>query len=151
MGWLMVALGVGCVDIRGGAVGLHWAVRMADGTSSDCDYINVDKGAACSERLPLERVELCAQPVGDASSSSCRPVGDWACDRRRGTTPFFLAEGRYSFSLRVYCDDPATSLAGPLADVVVPEPIVRDIEHGQLAELGALLIEVQSDGCSCPR
>lgn len=147
--WVLV-IAVGCVDVRGGAVGLNWAVREADGDNSSCAYTGIPPGAACQNPLPVERVELCAQALGDAGSQSCQPVADWACDRGRGATPFFLAAGRYSFRLRVYCDDPTSAARGPLAEVVVPDPIVRDIEHGQIAELGALLIEVQADGCSCP-
>jgi hypothetical protein len=80
------------------------------------------------------------QCVGDVVC----PVHSWACTRFHGTTLFEITSGRKELWIEVRCAN------GGLADVVVPEPILRDIADGEVTQLNAVLISVPVDRPACP-
>jgi hypothetical protein len=60
-----------------------------------------------------------------------------------GATRFEIVAGRKELWIEVGCPD------GTPANVVVPEPIVRDIADGEVTQLNALLITVPANGVAC--
>jgi hypothetical protein len=62
----------------------------------------------------------------------------------RGTTGFEVVAGRKELWIDVTCPD------GSPANVIVPEPIVRDIADGEVTQLNALLIVVPAAERACP-
>ena len=122
----------GCVDVNGGAVELRWEIRKTDGTKTTCTDARV------------AWVRLVAAPT-----SGTTPITrSWLCDDYQAATAFDLPPGRYALSIESVCrgDD-----AGPVANERVPEPIIRDITSGNVAELNTLLIEkLPGTGLICP-
>jgi hypothetical protein len=131
-----------CVPVDGGAVELAWdvrsrgpygCVREEDGTVVD----RIGDVALCVRACAVVMDGVC---VGD---TMC-PVRSWPCEGLRGTTGFEIAAGRKELWIEVLCPD------GSLANVVVPEPIVRDIADGEVTQLNALLIVVPDGQRACP-
>jgi hypothetical protein len=108
----------GCVDINGGAVELRWEIRKADGSSISCATAQV------------ARVRLVATPVGGGDVQT----EDWPCNDYEGATAFDVPPGRYAMVIAPLCTsgDPSAH---------VPDPIIRDVSNGNVAELNTLLIE----------
>jgi hypothetical protein len=123
----------GCVDVNGGAVELRWEIRKTDGAKTSC----ADAGVA--------RVRLIAAPT-----SGAMPITrSWACNDYQAATAFDLPPGRYALSIEAVCagEDAGSSTAQER----VPEPILRDISSGTVAELNTLLIEkLPGTGVICP-
>ncbi len=108
---------------------LSWSVRSVVGEPVGC---------ARTLGLDTSTVELeCLTLEGDACDLP-RRFPRWPCSQGTGATSFFIPEGTYQFRLKVRCADSTA------ADVRVPDPIVRDILLGEVAELNALLIEVET-------
>ena len=132
----------GCVPVDGGAVELSWTVRSL-GDPYGCVR---EEGGRVVDRIG--DISLCAractvivdgQCVGDVTC----PVRSWPCERLMGATRFEIVAGRKELWIEVGCPD------GTPANVVVPEPIVRDIADGEVTQLNALLITVPADGVAC--
>lgn len=104
---------------------LSWTIQNLDGDARQC------------EDGPLETVRLHAQ----RSDAEGVYVEEWACDRYHGVTRFEIPEGRWNMDLRVRC------VGGGPADVLVPDPIVREIREGEVVQLNALLIVLQDGTC----
>ena len=119
----------GCVDINGGAVELRWEIRKMDGARSSCS----------SERV--ESVTLCATG-SDAGATECYP--SFRCSDSGGSTEFVIPPGRYSLAIELGCVGGGDALA------ILPDPIVRDISNGNVAELNTLLIVKNSTSFICP-
>jgi hypothetical protein len=121
-----------CVDVNGGAVELRWEIRKTDGNRTSC----ADAGVA--------RVRLIAAPLSGAP-----PIyRTWNCDDHQAATAFDLPPGRYALSIQSVCSGED---AGVQAAERVPEPILRDITSGNVAELNTLLIEkLPGSGLICP-
>ena len=117
-----------CVDINGGAVELRWEIRKTDGRKSDCSETQVSQ------------VRLCATPVGSTGSAVC---DEWTCSDYQGSTGFDIAPGRYALAITPVCSD------GSKPSASVPEPVVRDISNGNVAELNTLLIVKIGDTFIC--
>ena len=126
----------------GGAVELSWTVRSA-GDPYGCVR---EQGGGVVDRIG--DISLCAractvivdgQCVGDVTC----PVRSWPCERLMGATRFEIVAGRKELWIEVGCPD------GTPANVVVPEPIVRDIADGEVTQLNALLIAVPANGVAC--
>ncbi len=111
---------------------LSWDIQDESGIRRRCDE---GPGEA------LGTVQLRGQRL-DASGSFASE--EWECDRNHGVTKFEIAEGRWAFDLQVLCED------FRVADVRVPDPIVRDVRDGEVVQLNALLIVLQDGTGSCP-
>jgi hypothetical protein len=114
------------VEVRGGAVELSWTIQDLDGDGRRCDA------------GPFESIQLTATRV-DAEDDYASDA--WACDRYHGVTKFEIPEGRWAMELLVRC------VGGDVANVGVPDPIVRDVRDGEVAQLNALLIVLQDGTC----
>jgi hypothetical protein len=90
-------------------------------------------------------VRACAVVVDGAcvGEAAC-PARSWPCEGLRGTTGFEVVAGRKELWIDVTCPD------GSPANVIVPEPIVRDIADGEVTQLNALLIVVPAAERACP-
>jgi hypothetical protein len=93
-------------------------------------------------------VSLCGRSCtvvvdGACVGESTCPVSTWPCEGLRGTTGFEIVAGRKELWIEVTCPD------GSPANVVVPEPIVRDIADGEVTQLNALLIVVPAAQRAC--
>jgi hypothetical protein len=121
----------GCVDVNGGAVELRWEIRKTDGNKTTCADAQVTR-----VRMVARLMDSDAAPI----------TRSWACDDYQGTTAFDLPAGRYALSVESMCGGDGD--AGP--DEHVPEPILRDITSGNVAELNTLLIEkIPGSGVIC--
>jgi hypothetical protein len=118
--WFALAGLAGCVDVNGGAVEFKWEIRKEDGTGSSCGGTEV------------ARVRVIGEPTADAGEAFDY---DWPCSDYKAATDFVIQPGRYAIRIEPVC---ATGL---VAVATVPEPIVRDISNGYVAELNTLLIE----------
>lgn len=118
---------VGCVDVNGGAVELSWTIQDTRGDRRACDD------------GPLGAVRLRGIGPGGVTWVSA----DVECDAHRLASRFEIEPGRWAFSLEASC------VGGQVASVQVPDPIARDIVTGQVAQLNALLIVIQSGRGSC--
>jgi hypothetical protein len=123
----------GCVDVNGGAVELSWSIRTLDGQPSDC----ASHG--------LEAIQLEGVCLADDQGEPCvqERLWSWPCLRYRGSTRFVVPPGRWRFGIRALCEE---GQARDVADARVPDPIVRDVELGEVVQLNALLIEIDR-GC----
>lgn len=131
-----------CVPVDGGAVELSWSVRSSLGTSAAC----VRTGTVIDT---IGTVSLCARSCTVILDGACVgdvtcPIDTWPCERGKGTTRFEVTAGRKELWIQVGCLD------GQAADVLVPEPIVRDIADGEVTQLNAVLITVPADKGACP-
>ena len=122
---------VGCVDVNGGAVELSWrVVEVENGMLSQC--------VEPTMRWKLTTMQLHGRRLscgGDAAECDCVLPAPWDCEVGHGSTRFQFAAGDWAFEVSVgYEDTP------PI--VRVPDPIVRQITDGQVAQLGALLVLV---------
>jgi hypothetical protein len=124
---------VSCVDVNGGAVELRWEIRNSDGAKWDCGEAQV------------ARVRLHAEAIAGGKSLD----RSWACHEYQAATAFELTPGRYALSIEPVCGGED---AGPTTAMArVPEPILRDISNGNVAELNTLLIEkLPRTGAICP-
>lgn len=119
---------------------LSWTVRRADGTEA----------IACARGTDvITEVALCARACAVIGDGACIgevtcPVRAWPCQRLRGSTLFEIVAGRKELWIEVRC------ASGERADVVVPEPIVRDVADGEVTQLNAVLITVPVDRPACP-
>lgn len=129
----------GCIQVDGGAVELSWTVRRADR----------QEDVECARGTDIMKdVWLCARACTVIKDGACVgeetcPVRAFPCDRFHGSTKFEITAGRKELWIEVKCAGGAT------ANVVVPEPILRDIADAEVTELNALLISVSGDR-ACP-
>lgn len=144
--WIAALIGFigcpACIDINGGAAELSWSLRAYDG----------DSVGSCDDAR-LKQVELCWQPLGDASTpagTSC-PVGrrkTFSCDEASGSTGFVLDPGPTAFWVAPLCRD---GMPADTDTYEVPPPIVRTVEDGKIVTLNSLLIVVgDADGSCAP-
>jgi len=123
--WFALAGLAGCVDVNGGAVEFKWEIREEDGTGSSCGVTEVD------------RVRVLGEPTADSNGTITGEMFDydWPCSDYKAATEFVIQPGRYAIRIEPVC-------RGTLVPVAtVPQPIVRDISNGYVAELNTLLIE----------
>src|SRR6266568_783677 len=124
-----------CVAVNGGAVEFEWTVRTEDARPTSCTLEAIGTVSLC--------VQHCAQLVAGVCSGTLQcPFASFPCDRLHGATDFSIAPGRKALTITATCVD------GRAAGVRVPEPVVRDITEGDVAELNALLISVAAIGGS---
>lgn len=127
--WLFgVCLAVhGCAaSPEGGAVELSWALR-----DRELGFVNCERANVTTIRLAWE---------GTSSG-----FDTWPCNNQgeqRGVTGFNVPVGRVSLTISPEC---ATGPADPAA-YEAPPPIVRTLELGGIATLGAVVIEVDLKG-----
>ncbi len=139
-GAVLASLIAGCVEVNGGAVELAWTVRPADGRED----------VECARDTDIiEEVWLCARACtvivdGQCTGETTCPVQSFPCEGFRGTTKFEITSGRKELWIEVKC------AGGTPADVIVPEPILRDIADGEVTQLNAVLITVPVDRPACP-
>jgi hypothetical protein len=119
--WFALAGLAGCVDVNGGAVEFKWEIRKEDGSSSTCGVTKVAE------------VRVIGEPT--AASNGTAFDYDWPCSDYKAATDFVIPPGRYAIRIEPVCP------TGLVAVATVPEPIVRDISNGYVAELNTLLIE----------
>ena len=117
-----------CVDVNGGAVELSWDIRETSGDSCDCDEAGIDT-------VQLVCADITDPTIPCTRASVLRP---WPCTDGTGATRFEIPEGDWQLFIDVTCRPGASCLPR------VPDPIVRTIESGRVAELNALLILVDS-------
>jgi hypothetical protein len=140
--WCFGVALAGCVPVDGGAVELSWTVRsLGDpyGCVREVAGRVVDRIGDISLCARACTVIVDGQCVGDAVC----PVRSWPCERLMGATRFEIVAGRKELWIEVGCPD------GTPANVVVPEPVVRDIADGEVTQLNALLITVPANGVAC--
>jgi hypothetical protein len=145
----------GCVDINGGAVEVAWTVIDPNGDGGrparlSCEDQRIARvylvGMRCDERGPSG--ECCASlDSGVCTTEEVPDFGKWDCDRLRGTTGFDIPTGTWALGLRAECQPDENGVRRE-ADVRVPDPIVRDIVEGEVAQLDALMIAVPG-GTAC--
>ncbi len=129
---LAAAAAAPCVPIEGGAVEVSWVVRSQDGRAiTDC---------GCAEpRIDGVRLLLSKISDGDGGGGQAPPLTfDFECGRQTGATPFRIPEGTYAVSLQAL-----DAAATPLAAVMAPAPILRDVIHGRPTEIEALPLVAQ--------
>lgn len=108
---------------------LSWDIRTLDGERTTCEAWRIDT------------VQLrCQEPKGASPCTGAR-LPTWECSDYGGATRFVIPDGLWKFSIDVRCGD------GSPAAVRVPDPIVREIRTGEVAQLNALLIVVEQ---ACP-
>lgn len=136
-----VPLASSCVPVDGGAVELAWEVRSRGpyGCVHEENGTVVDRIADVSLCVRSCTVVVDGACVGD---TTC-PLETWSCGGLRGNTGFQVVAGRKELWIEVKCPD------GQPANVVVPEPIVRDIADGEVTQLNALLIVVPTSQRAC--
>ena len=122
---------------------LSWTVRSADGKAADCKRELAGGGTDS-----IGDVWLCARSCtvilnGNCVGDEICPVHAWPCDRLHGSTSFEIVAGRKELWIQVMCP------GGSVANVTVPEPIIRDIADGEVTQLNAVLITVPAQGAAC--
>lgn len=137
----LCAASAGCVDVDGGAVELSWALRSFSGENiATCAEGGIEEVQICWDLLgdgsaPQELV--C--PPRDAGSSGAMVPGArvFDCSDKRGVSGFEVPAGNVLFWPRPLCAD-----GQPPADgtYLVPPPVARTVESGQVVTLNALLI-----------
>lgn len=144
---LVIALGAalgGCVEVSGGAVELSWALRSFSGENiSTCAEAGIEEVQVCWDLLDggSEPQELACPPADIQTSGAVVPGGRiFDCNVKRGVSGFEVPPGRVLFWLRPLCADgqPPTEDA-----YLVPPPVVRTVESGQVVTLNALLVVVE--------
>src|SRR3972149_6976577 len=121
----------GCIDVNGGAVELSWTIRAVGGDQRQRHCQDA------SGHGPIGAVRLVANQVECGAGCAERRPAPWACDDYHGTTRFEIPEGKWSLAIAVQCQN-GTDATEP--GVRVPDPIVRDIRFGEVAQLNALII-----------
>jgi hypothetical protein len=133
-----------CVPVDGGAVELAWSVRDSSGRSASCARSSTSPAFTDD----LATVSLCARACtviadGECVGEETCPIASWDCERGRGTTRFEVTAGRKELWIEVACAD------GTPADVLLPEPVVREIADGEVTQLNAILITVPASAAAC--
>jgi hypothetical protein len=127
----VIAAGVGCVDIQGGAVEVSWAVFARDGRKiTDC---------SCADP-PIAYVRLNLMPDPDDGTMPCAGMDGcrFPCGRMVGATPFTIRPGDYLMSLVPVGVD-GLDLSPQL--VQSPAPEFRSVVRGQPTELEAFMLQ----------
>lgn len=131
-----------CVKIDGGSVEISWVVIAPDGRGiTDCSCADP---AIAKVRLhlvwvggALDGVDACA------GQAQC----DFPCQRQTGSTPFDIQPTQsgemYSVSVEALGAD-----GSPLAQVMTPAPILREVVFGQPTEVEAFAL-VASCSAAC--
>lgn len=141
------ALLSGCIDIEGGAIEVRWDLQYGgeDCTVPGEDEPRCKRGNRVSCKLAnVGAVRLALTPLFGSGDDPCASDAgcSFECDRKVGTTAFFIPEGDYGISLRT--EDPQGALLGPAEGVTVPSPVVRQIRRGELTNLNVNLIIVET-------
>ncbi len=156
LGLFLVALGClgSCVEVKGGAVELSWALRSFAG-----EPIGTSTADAC-RRSNIDQIRL-SYEKNDGSSSLFQ---DFPCNKETGVTPFEIDPGETALFIRPFCLPTTSSPNGTFAQggtFEAPSPIVRNIVDGQVVTLNTLLLIVTDNqlinheqfcpasGCTC--
>ena len=115
---------------------LAWQIRNPNGDSPTCSSQNIASVALWVQPCPTDSA-ICP---GDPPSA---PAAIFPCDRYHGSTDFNVAPGAEKLFITVVCTN------GNVPNVIVPEPIVRDVTEGDVTQLNALLISVPSVDPAC--
>jgi hypothetical protein len=130
----------GCTDVTGGAVELSWHLETIDGdTISGCAWTTAD-----DQREAIESIRLTWTPV-DAST----PPGwrDFTCSHPHGVTSFDVPTGAVLLSVEPLC----VGGTGVKAELfTAPPPIERDVRRGDVVELHAVIIQVDTNTACKP-
>jgi len=130
-----------CVKVDGGAVEVSWVVRTDDGRAiTDCGCTDP---RVQSVRLNLRRTDDGSRPCD--GRAECQ----FDCQRGGGATAFDVAPGSYAISLTPldsHGDDLTMATDSP---VHTPAPILRDVVHGQPAEIETFLLVVARCASNC--
>lgn len=142
--FLTIALSSGCVQIDGGAVEVRWDLQYGGRDCTSGTLCRRGNRISCLT-AQVGAVQLRLSPSDGQSdpcdSERCR----FGCDRKVGTTTFFVPEGEYAMSLIVLDQDMAEI---PIDEVSVPAPLVRQVREGELTNLNVnLIIVTRCDGC----
>jgi hypothetical protein len=128
-----------CVDVNGGAVEVSWALFARDGRAiNDCSCADPAIGYV---RLQLvSETDPTNQPC--AGNSACR----FACGRKTGATPFFIAPGQYLMSVVPVGADGSDlptmfTSENVVPSVQAPAAESRTVVGGQPTELEAFMLE----------
>jgi hypothetical protein len=130
----LAAVGAGCVEVKGGAVEIFWAVYSKSGAAiTDC---------GCAEP-PIATVRLVLVGRGGRIEGNTPCAGqaqcDFPCRRDTGSTAFDIppTEGAESYQISVVAVD-STGAEIPNDLVTTPAPILRTVVAGQATETEAL-------------
>ena len=123
----------GCVDIKGGAVEVPWAIFAPDGHAiTDCAC--AVESPAGAQPIAYVRLNLVSNP-DPAGAKPCDGIDScrFTCSHKIGATPFMIPEGQYQMSL--------TPLAADGTVLAIPStaPVLRPVTRGQPTELEAFV------------
>lgn len=148
---LLISMPLGCVDVQGGAVEIRWDLQYG---GTECRLATEGEARCVPGRrtscalsmigyvgLRLEALDGRVDPCS-ADPERCR----FPCERKVGTTTFFIPEGEHAISLQA--QDLSGAVLGPATGVNVPAPVVRQVRSGELVDLDVNLIVVERcEGC----
>jgi hypothetical protein len=135
----------GCVQIDGGAVEVRWDIQYGGQDCTSGTLCRRGNRITC-ETAQVEAVKLKLTP-NDALVDPCEDTEKcrFVCDRKVGTTTFFIPEGEYAMSL-VVLDENGTEIGTEQA--TVSAPLVRQVREGELTNLNVnLIIVTRCKGC----
>jgi hypothetical protein len=129
----LLAADSGCVEVKGGAVEIFWAVYSRSGAAiTDC---------SCADPpIATVRLVLVGQAGRIEGNTPCAGQAqcDFPCQRDTGSTAFDIppTEGDESYQISVVAvDSTGTEIPGDL--VMTPAPILRSVVAGQATETEA--------------
>lgn len=121
-----------CVDIKGGAVEVPWAIFDSSGRRINDCACAVEPSAGASpagdKSIAFVRLDLVSFATGSepcAGLDSCR----FTCSRMIGATPFMVPPGQYMMGLTPLAAD------GTELSIRSTPPLSREVVHGQPTEL----------------
>jgi len=129
----LLAAATGCVEVKGGAVEIFWAVYARSGAAiTDC---------SCADPpIAMVRLQLVGQNGRVDGNTPCAGQAqcDFPCQRDTGSTAFDIppTEGNESYQISVVAvDSEGTEIPSDL--VTTPAPILRSVVSGQATETEA--------------
>jgi hypothetical protein len=131
---LLAASTSACVDVHGGALDLSWQLfgqngHACTGDLGPCQAIGADS----------VRVQLYPISCDPAQAHLIRSFG---CPQQQGTTRFDVPVGTYCIAVDATDANNAVVAQGPA-------PVLRDVENGEVVELGAFALTAAGTH-SCP-
>ena len=90
---LVVMVGVGCVDVNGGAVEFSWSIFTVGGDATTCEVSRID-------HVTLVYTNTDADAGGSGQFARSFP-----CSDGKGATSFTIPRGRYAIEIQPKCAD----------------------------------------------